>query len=208
MRLAQVTGLTGAGIVAEIHESASVQALQDFLDAREIEGRAVEALSSWVRVGTGYDGINFVSPEVPVIPEPEPIEPTPTPVDFIKSELDGLRQQAISKYIAQWGEVSKAELWPLLDAEMIRAATDLAVVPENYPAIVGFLIASGFPAPTAELIATTTANLRANKIAHVQFLRKGELWRQQLIAEYEALTDEQKLGWSAAVRWAELEAAE
>jgi hypothetical protein len=206
MRLAQVTGLTGAGIVAEIHESASVQALQDFLDARGIEARAVEALSSWVRVGTAYDGTNFVVPETP--PTPDPIEPTPASVEAITQELDSLRQQAIDKYIAQWGEVSKAELWPLLDAEMIRAASDLAVVPENYPAIVGFLIASGFSSPSAELIAATTANLRANKIVHVQFLRKGELWRHQLIAEYEALTDEQKLSWSAAVRWAELEAAE
>jgi hypothetical protein len=96
----------------------------------------------------------------------------------------------------------------LLDAEMIRAATDLAIVPDNYPAIVGFLIASGLSNPNAELIAATTANLRANKIAHVQFLRKGELWRQQLIAEYVALTDAEKLEWSAAERWAELEVAE
>jgi ribosomal 50S subunit-associated protein YjgA (DUF615 family) len=84
----------------------------------------------------------------------------------------------------------------------------LAVVPDNYPAIVGFLIASGFSNPNAELIAATTANLRANKIAHVQFLRKGELWRHQLIAEYEALTDAEKLDWSASERWADMEAAE
>lgn len=201
MRIAQVTGSSGAGVVAEIHESASVQALQEFLTARGIQGRAIAAPSSWVVVGTAYDGANFVVPEI----EPEP-QREPATIEAITSELDLLRQQVIARYVAQWGEVSRIELWPLLDAEMVRAAGETDLNPEAYPAIAGFLIASGFEAPTAEQIAGAAASLRANKIEHVKFLRRGELLRQQAISEYDALTDEEKLSWDAAERWAELEA--
>ena len=206
MRLAQVTGLSGVGIVSEIHESTSVQALQDFLNARGIEARAVEALSSWVTIGISYDGTNFVVPELP--DPPDSVEPTPASVDVIAQELDYLRQQSINHYISHWGEVSKTEMWPILDAEMVRASNDSNVISANYPALTGFLVASGFSNPSSELINTTIANLKSNKNAHVQFLRKGELRRQYLVAQYSALTDEQKLSWSSAERWTELEAAE
>jgi len=206
MRLAQVTGTTGAGIVSEIHESPSVEALQFFLDARQIEARAIEALSSWAVVGTAYDGENFVAPEPPVITEPEPITPEPASLQDIVSQLDSLRRQAINDYLSEWGMESKENLWPQLDPEMIRASGETAetLVVDSYPSIAGFLEASGYLDLTPELILGKAAGLRANKKAHVALLRKTELIRNSLRDEYAALSNEDKLTWSAQTRWAEV----
>ena len=207
MRIAQVTGLEGSGIVAEIHETESAEALQAFLDARQIEARAVEALSSRVVVGTEYDGESFV---FPAPPEPiEVIEPEiePLSVADIVGQLDSLRRQVIQEYINEWGQDSKEELWPVLDPEMVRAATETAqtLVVASYPAIAGFVIESqGIAEPTPAHILGAAAGLRENKVAHVRFLRRTEQIRRDLRDEYAALSKEEKLEWSAQARWAEV----
>jgi hypothetical protein len=206
MRLAQVTGTTGSGIVSEIHESPSVEELQNFLDARQIEARAIEALSSWVTVGTVFDGENFVAPEPPEVVEPEPITPEPASLQDVVSQLDSLRHQSIDEYIGQWGADSKEHLWPLLDSEILRALNE---DPEQfdsieaYPSLTGFLRGRGVLSPTPAHVLGVAQSLRQNKIAHAEFLSKTESVRNLLRDEYAALTDEDKLTWSAQSRWAE-----
>jgi hypothetical protein len=205
MRIAQVTGLTGSGIVAEIHESPSVEALQNFLDARQIEARAIEALSSWVAVGTVFDGENFVAPEPPEVVDP--ITPEPPSVAEIVAQLDSLRHQSINEYIGQWGADSKEHLWPLLDSEILRALNE---DPEQfdsieaYPSLTGFLRGRGVLSPTPAHVLGVAQSLRQNKIAHAEFLSKTESVRNFLRDEYAALTDEDKLTWSAQSRWVEI----
>ena len=207
MRIAQVTGSEGAGIVAEIHETESAEALQAFLDARQIEARAVEALSSRIVVGTEYDGESFV---FPAPPEPiEVIEPAiePPSVENIVAQLDGLRHQAINDYIGQWGTDSKEHLWPLLDSEIARALNEVPAQFENieaYPSLTGFLKGRGNLSPTPAQIIGVAQSLRQNKIAHAEFLSKTEAIRNSLRDEYATLTDEEKLEWSAQARWAEV----
>jgi hypothetical protein len=204
MRVAQVTGLTGEGIVAEIHETESAEALQAFLNARQIAARAIPAEDARVVVGTSYDGESFVFPPPSVITEPEPTTPEPPSVAEIVAQLDSLRRQAINSYISEWGQESKEELWPVLDPEMARAATETAqtLVVASYPAIAGFVIESqGIAEPTPAHILGAAAGLRENKVAHVRFLRRTEQIRRDLRDEYAALSDEDKLTWSAQTRW-------
>lgn len=204
MRLAEIPGLSGPANVAVIHSMDSVDALEEFLSLRGIEARAIEA-PAWVEIGSVYDGTNFVGPEPT---EPEPTEPTPEVVPLtieqVRYQLDALREQATTEYVARWGDLSKRELWPLLDAEMIRAADETAetINPEKYPAIVGFLGASGQPTVGAAVFATA-AGLRQHKVHHVAHLRRSELLREQLISDYAALTDADKLTWVAATEWAD-----
>ena len=200
MRIAEVSG----GAVVAIHSSPSVANLQEFLTLRGVVAQAVEA-PAWVQIGTAYDGTDFVEPEPAHAPEPLPL-PAPRTVHQIANELDIIREQKISDYISQWGNISKIELWPMLSEEIARAATVTAetLLIDEFPSITGFLIASGVEVPTAAQIYGTAASLRLNKIAHVSLLRKTELIRQQLILQYQELSHEAKLTWVAAMAWAEV----
>jgi hypothetical protein len=178
----------------------SVDALEEFLELRGIEARAIEA-PAWVEIGTAYDGANFVEPT----PEPETTtEPIPLTIEQVRHQLDALREQATAEYIARWGNLSKQELWPLLDAEIVRAVGDTAetINPEKYPAIVGFLEASGQPTVGAAVFAAA-AGLRQHKVNHVSHLRRSELLREQLINDYTALANADRLAWNAVAEWAE-----
>jgi hypothetical protein len=130
--------------------------------------------------------------------------PTPPTLEQVRSQLDDLREQTTAEYVAHWGDLSKRELWPLLDAEMVRAAGETAetINPDRYPAIVGFLSASGQPTVGAAVYAAA-ASLRQHKSQHVGHLRLSELLRERLLAEYEALPDPERLAWDAATAWAE-----
>jgi hypothetical protein len=198
MRLAEIPGLSGPADVTAIHSTSSVEALEEFLELRGIEARAVEA-PPWVQTGTAYDGTAFVEPEP--APEPEPIPPT---LEQVRSQLDSLREQTTAEYVARWGDLSKRELWPLLDTEMVRAAGETVetINPDRYPAIVGFLAASEQPTVGAAVYAAAAA-LRQHKSHHVGHLRLSELLRERLLTEYDALPDAQKLTWNAATAWAE-----
>jgi len=214
MRIAQVTGTSGPGEVAEIHSTPSVEQLEKFFNRRGIEARAVEA-PEWVQVGTAYDGTAFVQPPPPSEPEPMPlllvepepwVEPAPIPptLEQVRSQLDSLREQTTAEYVARWGDLSKRELWPLLDAEMVRAVGETAetINPDRYPAIVGFLAASEQPTVGAAVYAAA-ATLRQHKSHHVGHLRLSELLRERLLIEYDDLPDPEKLTWDAATAWAE-----
>lgn len=208
MRLAQIPGQSGPADVAVIHSSESIAALEAFFAARGIEARAVEA-PPWVQIGSTYDGEAFVepapAPEPDPMPEPMPMpEPIPPTLEQVRAQLDALREQTITEYIAQWGDLSKRELWPLLDAEMVRAASETAetINPDRYPAIVGFLAASEQPTVGAAVYAAATA-LRQHKSHHVAHLRSSELLRERLLNEYDDLSAAEKLTWSAAAAWAE-----
>ena len=198
MRIAQVTGTSGEGTVVELHETDSVEALLTFFGHRGIVARAIATQDLRVIAGTVYDGEAFEFPG-----EPAPI---PATVEAVRAELDGLRQQAITEYVAQWGEASRADLWPLLDVEMREAASEtveeLAV--ERYPAIAGFWSASFKTEATAADVIETAARLRTNKAAHSNFLRAGEIRRNLLLTEYAALDEAEQLEWSAPERWAQL----
>jgi hypothetical protein len=198
MRLAEIPGLSGPADVTAIHSTSSVEALEEFLELRGIEARAVEA-PPWVQTGTAYDGTAFVEPEP--APEPEPIPPT---LEQVRSQLDSLREQTTAEYVARWGDLSKRELWPLLDAEMVRAAGETVetINPERYPAIVGFLAASEQPTVGAAVYAAA-ASLRQHKSHHAGHLRLSELLRERLLTEYEAMTEAEKLAWDAVAAWAE-----
>ena len=201
MRLAEIPGLSGPANVAVIHSMDSVDALEEFLELRGIEARAIEA-PAWVEIGTAYDGAEFVEPE-PTETEPTP-EPIPPTIEQVRFQLDSLREQATAEYIARWGNLSKQELWPLLDAEMVRAAGETVetINPEKYPAIGGFLEASGQPTVGAAVFAAA-AGLRQHKAHHVAHLRRSEMLREQLINDYTALTNADRLTWNAATEWAE-----
>jgi hypothetical protein len=214
MRLAEIPGLSGPSTVAVIHSSESVEALEEFLELSGIEARAVEA-PDWVQIGTAYDGTAFAQPSP--APEPEPIplllvepepwvEPAPIPptLEQVRSQLDSLREQTTAEYVARWGDLSKRELWPLLDAEMVRAVGETAetINPDRYPAIVGFLAASEQPTVGAAVYAAA-ATLRQHKSHHVGHLRLSELLRERLLIEYDDLPDPEKLTWDAATAWAE-----
>jgi hypothetical protein len=203
MRIAQVTGMTGSGVVDAIHSSPSVADLEAFFSAMGIAARAIPAEDLRVQVGTAYDGNEFAFPTVPEVVDP--ITPEPPSVAEIVAQLDSLRRQAIDDYLSEWGLESKENLWPQLDAEIIRASGETAqtLVVDSYPSIAGFLEASGFDDSSPELILGTAAGLRANKKAHVALLRKTELIRNSLRNEYAELSDEDKLTWSAQTRWVE-----
>ena len=201
MRLAEIPGLSGPASVAVIHSMDSVGALEEFFELRGIEARAIGA-PAWVEIGTAYDGAEFVEPK-PTEPEPTP-EPIPPTIEQVRYQLDALREQATAEYIARWGNLSKQELWPLLDAEMVRAAGETVetINPEKYPAIVGVLEASGQPTVGAAVFAAA-AGLRQHKVHHVAHLRRSEMLREQLINDYTALTNADRLTWNAANEWAE-----
>lgn len=208
MRLAQIPGQSGPANVAVIHSSESVAALEAFFTARGIEARAIEA-PPWVEIGVLYDGEAFVepapAPEPAPMPEPMPMpEPIPPTLEQVRAQLDGLREQSTAEYVAQWGDLSKRELWPLLDAEMVRAASETAetINPDQYPEIVGFLAASGKPT-VGSVVYSAAAALRQHKSHHVAHLRSSELLRERLLNEYDDLPAAEKLTWDAATAWAE-----
>ena len=216
MRIVQVSGSTGPGFVVEVHSVDSVEALEEFLEARGIQDRAIAA-PDWVLPGITYDGADFVQPQV----DP-PTEPTPMPrtVEQVKAELDGIRERKMSEYVAQWGDLSKRELWPRLSPEIIDLAgkAPADVNPEAYPMLCGFVEESGFPVDPPEgetsadketregqlkaIVVGYGAKLRGHMRKHSFHLRRGEEKRNQLLSEYEALSDEEKLAWDAETAWA------
>ena len=199
IRVAQIV----EGAVTKIYGNAqSVEEIAAFFEAAGIVADAIEA-PDWVQIGTTYDGEAFAQPPPPPEPEPMP-SPTPPTLEQVRSQLDSLREQTTAEYVARWGDLSRRELWPLLDAEMVRAAGETAetINPERYPAIVGFLSASGQPTVGAAVYAAA-ASLRQHKSHHVGHLRLSELLRERLLAEYEALPDPERLAWDAATAWAE-----
>ena len=205
MRVAQITGTTGSGAVVEIHEVISVEVLEQVLQLRNISGRAVEA-PSWVHIGTVYNGTVFEQEEPEVTPEPEvapPAPPAPPSIAEIESELDKIREGVVHAYIATWGELSKTELWPLLDKEIAASATkeldDITV--DEYPAVVGFIQASGVANPTTEQIFATLTGLRQHKSNHVKLLRQTELIRSILLSKYAQLDREDKVSWDSDTEW-------
>jgi hypothetical protein len=202
MRVAQITGTTGSGTVVEVHEVISVGVLEQVLQLRNISGRAVEA-PSWVRIGTVYNGTVFEQEETEVTPEPEVEIPAPPTLAEIESELDKIREGTVHAYIATWGELSKTELWPLLDKEIAASATkelyDITV--DEYPAVVGFIQASGVANPTTEQIFDTLTGLRQHKSNHVKLLRQTELIRGILLYKYAQLDREDKVSWDSDTEW-------
>lgn len=202
MRVAQVQGTTGSGTVVEIHEVISVEVLEQVLQLRNISDRAVEA-PSWVHIGTVYNGTVFEQEDAEVTPEPVVVTPTPPTLAEIESELDKIREGVVHAYIATWGELSKTELWPLLDKEIASSATkelyDITVV--EYPAVVGFIQASGVENPTPEQIFSTLTGLRQHKSHHVKLLRQTELIRSILLSKYAQLDTEDKFSWDSDIEW-------
>ncbi len=115
IRVAEVVG----GSARKIYSFESLANAEEFFAAAGIAAIAVEA-PDWVQIGTAYDGTAFAQP--PPAPEPEPMPaPTPPTLEQVRSQLDALREQTTAEYVAQWGDLSRRELWPLLDAEMARA---------------------------------------------------------------------------------------
>jgi hypothetical protein len=94
MRIAQVTGLLGAGSVAEIHSMPSVEALEEFLALRGVEARALQA-PDWVQVGTTYNGHAFAQPAPPPVPEPAPEWLT---LDSLSWWVDGQYQGLLAEF--------------------------------------------------------------------------------------------------------------
>lgn len=171
------------------------------------EGHSIEELESALG---GQGGAYYENPEgkplgalweePSLIPEPQ----APPVLEVIRAQLDRLREQTTIEYVAQWGDLSKRELWPLLDAEIVRAASETpeTINPAQYPAIVGFLAASELPTvPNA--VHAAAANLRQHKAQHVGQLRRSELLRERLLREYAALPEAEKRAWDAAAAWAE-----
>ena len=204
MRLAQVSGVSGAGSVVAIHSAKSIQDLEEFFAARGIQDRAIAAPSSWVLPDIAFDGSTFVAPAQAAQPVP-----TPPTVEQLASELDGLREGATTAYVSTWGDLSKREMWPKLKPEIKELAlitSAAGVVVGAYPSIVGFLQGSGITSPSADEIYTTAAGLRAHQSAHIALLRRTEMLRAALITEYSALADDAaKLAWlsgsSLEQRW-------
>ena len=202
MRVAQVQGLTGTGTVVEIHEVISVGLLEQVLELRNISDRAVAALD-WVQIGSVYNGTAFEQEQTEI--EQEPTVPTPNPktVPEIEVELDKIREGVVNAYIATWGELSKTELWPLLDKEIDKSANkeiyDTTVA--EYPAVVGFIQASEVENPTPEQIFATLTGLRQHKSRHVKLLRQTELIRSILLSKYAQLSTQDKFSWDSSTEW-------
>jgi hypothetical protein len=150
----------------------------------------------------------FPAPPEPIeVIEPDPITPEPASLQDIVAQLDSLRHQSINEYIGQWGADSKEHLWPLLDSEILRALNEDPEQFESieaYPSLTGFLKGRGVLNPEPVHIIGVAQSLRQNKIAHAEFLSETESVRNLLRDEYAALTDAEKLEWSAQTRWAEL----
>ena len=195
MRIAQVSGSSGAGLVVAIHEQPSVSDLETFLTERGSSDRAIEAPQSWITVDTEYDGTNFVQPTPPTTPPATP----PTP-EAVRAELDQLRENAVAEYVAKWGDLSKREMWQPLKQEikelaLITSAVDVVV--GVYPSIVGFLQGSGVADPSPQQIYDTAAALRAHQSAHLKELRRTEVLRETILNAYVAEPEADRLAWLA-----------
>lgn len=170
-------------------------------------GKSLEELES----ALGKQGGEYLAHETAVVgsrwPEVEAAQesdPEPMTTQEVTAQLDQIRQQLVTDYIAQWGYISKRDMWPELDSESRELAsfTDAALaLPEKYSAITGFLLGSGVEEPTAIQIHETASKLRGYKSRHIQLLRRSEIVRTQLIEKYQNISDTEKLNWNSQSEW-------
>jgi hypothetical protein len=104
MRVAQVSGASGAGQVVGIHSADSVEAIEEFLSLRGIGDRAISAPSTAVQVGTVFDGTAFAQPSPP--PEPEPM-PEPEPASLTAESVVWWIESKYQALLAEFPEGEK-----------------------------------------------------------------------------------------------------
>jgi len=154
-----------------------------------------------VQRGWLYGNNTFLDPNY-VPPSP----PTPLTIRQLKAELDAIREREIEEYVSQWGTLSRQQLWPLLEKELVRIADDETPKETRYPTLVGFIKATDPEAEiTPELLTATGLHLIEYRQAHSFTLRETEIRRNFLVEKYLALTEAEQLEWDSASEWEEAE---
>jgi hypothetical protein len=131
-----------------------------------------------------------------------PSPPVPLTIRQLKQELDSIREREIEEYISQWGAISRQELWPLLERELVRIADDETPKETRYPTLVGFIKATDPEAEiTPELLTATGLHLIEYRQAHSFTLRETEIRRNSLVEKYLTLAEQEQLDWDSASEW-------
>jgi hypothetical protein len=116
--------------------------------------------------------------------------------------LDAIREREIEEYVSQWGTLSRQQLWPLLEKELVRIADDETPKETRYPTLVGFIKATDSEAEiNPELLTATGLHLIEYRQAHSFTLRETEIRRNFLVEKYLALTAAEQLEWDSASEW-------
>jgi hypothetical protein len=150
-----------------------------------------------VQRGWLYGNNTFLDPNY-VPPSP----PTPLTIRQLKRELDDIREREIEEYVSQWGAISRQELWPLLEKELMRIADDKSPTATRYPTLVGFIKATDSEAEiNPELLTATGLHLIEYRQAHSFTLRETEIRRNSLVEKYLALTEQEQMEWDSASEW-------
>jgi hypothetical protein len=150
-----------------------------------------------VQRGWLYESDTFIDPQY--VP-PAPL--TPLTIRQLKQELDSIREREIEEYVSQWGTLSRKELWPLLEKELMRIADDESPTATRYPTLVGFIKATDSEAEiNPELLTATGLHLIEYRQAHSFTLRETEIRRNSLVEKYLALTEREQMGWDSASEW-------
>jgi hypothetical protein len=150
-----------------------------------------------VQRGWLYENDTFIDPSYT-----PPSPPVPLTIRQLKQELDSIREREIEEYVSQWGTLSRKELWPLLEKELMRIADDESPTATRYPTLVGFIKATDSEAEIdPELLTATGLHLIEYRQAHSFTLRETEIRRNSLVEKYLAFTEQEQLDWDSASEW-------
>lgn len=125
-------------------------------------------------------------------------------IEEVRAQLDNIRETVVATYVDQWGDLSKREMWDRLATEINKMSAFVSSEDINvteYPCLVGFLQGSGVASPSPSQVFEVANNLRSHQTSHIALLRSTEVKRNILLAEYEALSEQQKRNCDVHLAW-------